>query len=360
MRIRRLLTVSTIGLLAVAAVSCSGGSEVEKDLTTPEITPTTSAAPPTTSATTTTEAWTRKTLTITEEPEPEPGDFLTGLEQSDNPVVAVKIENTANGMPQYGISQADIVYTEQVEGGLVRLIAIFHSQLPEEVGAVRSIRSTDMQLLPSYGTPVLVSSGGNAAILNMQRNSPMTGIMEGASGFWRSPARYAPYNLHANVAQIAETYGDNAAPQYIGFDFAEKDLRTATARDVENISVTMRAATTAFSYNEGRYQAHFNGAPYTDAVDSAEVFVSNVIVQNTLNAPDGVIDPAGNPSYLTSTIGSGSFTLYRDGTAIDGTWNRDSANDPTIFADANGDPITLQPGKTWILLAPQGSNIAEG
>src|ERR671933_664255 len=45
-------------------------------------------------------------------------DPLTGGKPSHRPVVAVKIDDTANGRPQRGVNQADIVYIEEVEGGL--------------------------------------------------------------------------------------------------------------------------------------------------------------------------------------------------------------------------------------------------
>jgi hypothetical protein len=39
--------------------------------------------------------------------------------------MAVKIDDTSAARPQIGIEQADLVYIEQVEGGLTRLAAIF-------------------------------------------------------------------------------------------------------------------------------------------------------------------------------------------------------------------------------------------
>ena len=81
-------------------------------------------------------------------PKPTPGNPLTGGKVTANPVVAVKIDNTSAGRPQYGISQADVVYIEQVEGGLTRMMAVFHTHLPTEVGPVRSVRTTDVELLP--------------------------------------------------------------------------------------------------------------------------------------------------------------------------------------------------------------------
>src|SRR5215467_7104506 len=55
---------------------------------------------------------------------------LTGGAPSTNSVVAAKIDDTAAGRPQRGIDKADIVYIEQVEGGLTRLLAVFNTTLP--------------------------------------------------------------------------------------------------------------------------------------------------------------------------------------------------------------------------------------
>ena len=64
-------------------------------------------------------------------PKPPAGNPLTGVgKPSSNGVVAVKIDDTANGRPQMNLDKADIVYIEQVEGGLTRLLAIYNTQLP--------------------------------------------------------------------------------------------------------------------------------------------------------------------------------------------------------------------------------------
>ena len=100
-------------------------------------------------------------------------------------MIGVKIDNTAAGFPQYGVSAADIVYVEQVEGGLTRLLAVFHTNLPTEVGAVRSVRTTDAELLPMFGTPALVFSGGAGGPLAALASTPIVERRR-AVGFWRS------------------------------------------------------------------------------------------------------------------------------------------------------------------------------
>ena len=81
-------------------------------------------------------------------PESTPGTApLTGLPLADpsiaeRPALVAKVDNTAPGRPQAALSQADLVYVTQIEGGLTRLVAVFHSETPSEIGPVRSGRTT--------------------------------------------------------------------------------------------------------------------------------------------------------------------------------------------------------------------------
>jgi hypothetical protein len=354
-----LAVVATAGLLISAA--CSGGPA-------PEASTSSSAAPTTASMTsssstaitsTSTSSTTETTTTPTSSAVAAPLDPLTGQKLSTNPVIAAKIENTNAGMPQYGVADADIIYTEQVEGGLVRLIAIFHTVLPEEIGAVRSVRSTDVQLLPSFGNPILVYSGGATAQLKRLRASDLLSTTEGDAGFWRSRVKRAPYNLHANLKEVAAQYPGKAKAQPMGFEFSAHDPRLRDATRFSRIDVTMRNGKTSFRWVDGRFQAYFWDAPYIDAVGTKNLFVDNVVVQSVDDTVrDGTIDPAGNPSYLTKTLGKGKFTLYRDGRAISGTWQRAKESDPTQYLDASGKPVPFKPGKTWVLLAPANATVS--
>ena len=83
---------------------------------------------------------------------------LTGLSDPSGtailrPALTIKVENTPQALPQWGIDQADVVYEEIVNGGITRLAAIFNSQAPAKVGPVRSVRPTDTQVVwPIGGT----------------------------------------------------------------------------------------------------------------------------------------------------------------------------------------------------------------
>ena len=58
-----------------------------------------------------------------------------------NRPVAVMTENTHVTLPQYGLSNADVIYECPVEGGITRLMAIYQDFVKlEKVGNVRSCR----------------------------------------------------------------------------------------------------------------------------------------------------------------------------------------------------------------------------
>ena len=113
--------------------------------------------------------------------------------------MVVKIDNVDAARPQTGLNQADVVYEEEVEGGLTRLAAVFQSQYPAVVGPVRSGRLTDEGIADDLNHPVFAYSGTNAIFLPILRSQPLTDV-DGDNHpglFYRiQPRRLAPQPLH--------------------------------------------------------------------------------------------------------------------------------------------------------------------
>ncbi|MEO0495128.1 MAG: DUF3048 domain-containing protein, partial [Actinomycetota bacterium] len=109
--------------------------------------------------------------------------LLTGLTTFDaqaRPALAVKIDNVTAARPQAGINQADIVYVEEVEGGLTRLAAVFHSVTPDQVGPIRSMRTGDFDLLGQFNSPLFSNSGGNRVARQLLRQSTLVDVGAGS------------------------------------------------------------------------------------------------------------------------------------------------------------------------------------
>lgn len=357
-RLRR----SFVALCAVSALvlTACGGSDDETTAPPPSTSSasTTSSTPTTTSTSSSTE-----TPPPTEEPPPAPPPVnpLTGLEVSGNPVVAAKIDNTNFGGKQHGTAAADVVYVEMVEGGLTRLLAVFHTDLPPEAGPIRSVRTTDPDVLMAFGAPGLAFSGGAGGPLDNLGASSVVNASPAVIGaaYWRTSAASGTYNLRANIAQIAAGVPGISAPNPPGFTFGADYPAILGGRAVGSLTVSMMSPVRFQFTSNGLYHYLRQGAVSVDG-NGPTVEIANLLVQRVVAEPDGVVDAAGNPSYKSFSTGSGAFTLYRDGRAVDGTWSRPDVGGPTSYLDAAGAPVLFKPGKTWVLLAPGNARINEG
>ncbi|MGI8759944.1 MAG: DUF3048 domain-containing protein [Jatrophihabitantaceae bacterium] len=281
---------------------------------------------------------------------------LTGGTPSDNPVVAVKIEDTAAGRPQLGIDKADIVYIEQVEGGLTRLLAIYDSVLPT-VEPVRSTRANDPELAMQFGPIIYVASGGSRAELApLDRSDLRSDINDRLGpGFVRDGDRAMPNDLRADLAVIAAKLKGPRAKS-IGLAWSTKIVNPST-RTGGTVRTRIGATPVAFDWSAAlhRYVRLIDGAIQRTA-DNKTISTPNVVVQfcrSTVYPQDR--DVLGNPAQYTHTIGSGKVVVFRDGRRVDGTWTRSGLTDGTHLLDVHHRPIALAPGGVWFVLVATGT-----
>jgi hypothetical protein len=107
-------------------------------------------------------------------PPPPPICPLTGVQLAtgtvpQRPALAIKVENLPAARPQTGLSWADIVYEEPVEGGITRFIAVYQCQDASRVEPVRSARMTDINVLVQFGKPLFGYAGGVPKVVNAVR-----------------------------------------------------------------------------------------------------------------------------------------------------------------------------------------------
>jgi hypothetical protein len=139
------------------------------------------------------------------EPDPEPAPLterapLTGVlveddraaELAEQPLLIVKVENSSQARPQAGLDRADVVLEELVEGGMTRFISLFHSDLPDEVGPVRSARPVDVAIGTGFGQPVFAYSGARPAVQSLLRGSPLSRWRRAHRASTASPTVAAP------------------------------------------------------------------------------------------------------------------------------------------------------------------------
>ena len=335
MRITRPLTVAVL-LAGLLLTGCTGGSD-----------PGGSQAP----ATPTTGPWP-----------------LTGLpgypDDADEPVVVVKVDDTAAGRPQVGIGSADLVVQELVEGGLTRLAAMYHSDYPDTVEPVRSVRVSDVGIvLPTGGT--VVASGGEAATVRTVEAAGVPTITEdaGDDGFSRNSSRRIPFNLEADVAGIVASLPASRPPApYLPFGDVPDD---AAGDPAAGLDLRWPAARSRFGWDpETQLWTR------TDLADPSDFAFTTVIALTLPVRFDGQTDSSGSLIPTLVTEGSGAGTIATGDRAFEVRWSKSAAGAPWTFtydpvpgAGEEGtpaaQPFLIPPGRVWLALLPdEGGSVA--
>ena len=293
------------------------------------------------------------------------GELTTDSALAQRRALAVKVDNgDRRARPQAGLAAADLVYEILIEGGKTRFLAVFHSEIPGRVGPVRSVRSGDFDLLADLSTPYLVSSGANTTVLAEMRQAVRAGTLVDIGGlrnfvpYTRDPARRSPFNLYFHYENLLDGDADAlppgplAAPVAPLFDYGSTNPEGLA--DATGVTVT-------FHRSSGNVVSHIwdaavggwvriqGGALMTTETDFGltEVAPVNVAV---VWMPHGV-SAAETESPQALSYGTGDALVLTAGTVHNAVWERTEDRAGFRFSDAAGNPLSLSPGSTWLLLA---------
>ncbi|MFJ7059851.1 DUF3048 domain-containing protein [Streptomyces microflavus] len=272
---------------------------------------------------------------------------------TDAKVLAVKIDNVAPARPQTGLEQADIVYVEQVEAGLSRLLAVYSSELPPVIGPVRSARETDLELLRQFDRPVLAFSGAQSRLLPAIDRAPLDAVPPSAAprAYFRGPERPAPHNLYLRPERIPYAASGAEAVEALGLRFGPAPPGGSSE---ESRTVRFPSARTTFTWSaeRERWLVAMDGSPARTS-EGGRLGAATVIVQDVTVRPSAFGDRSGNNTPFTETVGSGTAHVLRDGKAYEARWARPSADADTAFTTPGGQRIDLASGPLWIVYAPR-------
>ncbi|MFI8090125.1 DUF3048 domain-containing protein [Streptomyces sp. NPDC086080] len=266
------------------------------------------------------------------------------------PVLTVKIDNAPAARPQTGLDAADVVYTEQVEGGSSRLIAVYATGLPESVGPVRSARESDLELLRQFDRPLLAYSGAQSKLKPLIEQAPLEAVTPESepNAYTRDPSRAAPHNLYLRPGQLMDEPPGEAALT-TGFRFGPAP---ADGEPRNDLTVRYPAARFTFTWSgaQDRWLVSMDGSPALTA-EGERLAPATVVVQYVTVRPSGFRDFLGNTTPYTETVGSGEATVLRDGRAWEVNWKRTAAEDGTSFTTDSGEPVNFARGQVWVVYA---------
>jgi len=329
-----MVVLASAGATAVLALAaCSGGGNAPTGTASLPSTP--AANSPSTSPT----------------PVPEARSLLSGrLGMKDHRVLVVKMDNTPEANPHSGITQADVVYLEEVEGGLSRYAVVYSTLFPKIVGPVRSARITDIELLRQYGKVAFAYSGAQPRMLPVLAQADLYDVSadQGSKGYFRDYSRPAPYNMFGVPKELFQRAPQAVHAHDVGFRFST----TVPAGGVVAHRVSARypstKVTVTWSPSQGRWLAAMNGQPAM-ATEGGQLGGTTVIIQYVEVTPSPYHDVLGHNTTMSHTVGIGRALILRNGRAWAATWSRPTPESGTRWL-VGGQDFPLAPGQVWVLL----------
>ncbi|MBN2177323.1 MAG: DUF3048 domain-containing protein [Demequinaceae bacterium] len=303
---------------------------------------------------------------------------LTGLSAEgvpqadlDRPAVPIKIENTARGRPQKGIEHADIVFDEMINGRCLRLVAVFHSDLPESVGPIRSARTQDPNIMGSFST-VLFASGCNYQVqYTFNRLNQMlfaddfsltTGYLRGSDGFERVTRDIVNKDFEFRLWGHPEVFADEAAdvgfgpaPQQFEYTYPGSDATAAIEGSAVG-TIDIRYSSCGHPHwvwdEDGGVWNRYEFENPLVTMDGNPVTATNVILLRVkVSYTQGY-----NPEAFVVVSNASGF-VATGGKVIPIRWTKSSRGDLYHLTTLDGDPVYLAPGQTWVELVPSSGAV---
>jgi hypothetical protein len=280
---------------------------------------------------------------------------ISGRVGGNGPILVVKVDDTPQAHPQIGIDLADVVYIEQVEGGLTRLATVFSSVIPTRIGPVRSARISDIDLLAQYGHVAFAYSGAQTKLFPVIAAANLENLgaqRESQVLYTRDPLRIAPVDLVLRadllMAKLIQQNVAIASAKSPGWNFG-----AAPVGGKSIISVAMKWPANIYSatWSSGESRWLMFHAGTADFADSGkQLGPTTFVIQMVTITPSIYHDKFGGVTPFSATVGQGTGYILRDGKVFDGLWNRVDATSGTTWTSTDGTPILFAPGQVWVAL----------
>ena len=277
------------------------------------------------------------------------------------PALGIKIGNYPDDRPSSGLNQADVVFEEPVEGAITRLLAVYQCQGAPLVGDIRSARQPDAGILSQFSNPLFVHAGGIDPVIALMQASPLIdkNLYSGGNGsaIIQQSGRVAPYSTFVNTATLWALDPADTTPPAPIFQYSTALPKGSVAGSGASVHIPFSSSsdvTWQWNAAAGTYLRFYSGQP-DKLLNGAQTAAADVVIMTVPTATGPWVENSqgGHEVDVTAT-GSGPLVVLRNGVAISGTWTRSALTQPATLTTTTGVPITLQPGNSWVELAPVG------
>ena len=302
---------------------------------------------------------------------------LTGLYDgiTDNALntrpVAIMIGNTSDSLPQWGVTQADIIYEMIAEARSTRLMAIFqdHSKI-EKIASIRSARPYFIDIAQSYGAVFIHFGGSEPAYEQISIRKDLIHI-DGIKYPWEGTVFFRDEWRRKELGREHSVY-TTGAYLTLGLAKLKKDLT-----QTEHPSAFMFGTETSaeggtpmskvqirfkdkhqpyFVYNPetNSYLRFQYKAPHIDGVNDNQISVKNLLILR-MDTTDIKESNLGIIDVKTTGVGDGYY--FCNGKYIEIVWEKDSYNSPIKYYTKSGEELICSPGQSFVSVVTKGTQI---
>lgn len=288
-------------------------------------------------------------------------------------IVTAVLGNTKDARPQYSISNADIIFELETEGGITRLLAVYSDVANAGViGPIRSARTFFNSITKSFDGVIAHCGGSERGIagyadISGGKISNWEHLTDSGSYFYRDQDR-----LSRGVAREHTLF--TTGEKYMAY-MGSKDYSTANeiadmgmtfSEDVvlngetaNNIVISFRnnwKAKFIYDAQTGLYAAEQDGSPRIDGNTNEQVSFKNVMVLYTPQTFQR--DRYYSRSYY-QLVGEGEGNMAVNGQMVKIKWSRPALESPFTYSLEDGTPLTFGVGNTYIAVACTSSDPVE-
>lgn len=360
---RRTVMLGTLGVAGAAVVGCSaqppGGSPAPSAPGTP------------TPSVDTTPRW------------PLTGKPLAAGDDPKRIAVAVKAAATKKDPLNRGLNDADIVFVQcdayhdsRTGESETRLVPVFHTTYAKQEASVRSMRPVDAPLLAPI-TGIIGSSGGTDWVLKY-----MAGFSKYLVTKWVDITVPGDAYVHDNsvasfrsviaqpplLAKLTKEFQDGPQQAYLPWAASDAEVSTNNGQPAASIAIPwMQRMKYEVKYSwDAKKGLYLRSQPWGKHVlkDGSRVTTDNVLIifSETLEGRithDGKVTKGGSHAERIYKIinASGKFFYAQGGKYVAGTWTKGEVNQPFVFTLADGSPLKVAPGRTYVEMPTFASKV---
>lgn len=281
---------------------------------------------------------------------------MVSLEDANRHPLGIMVENHVDARPQFGLSQASIVYEAIAEGGITRFLAVYGPRGAAVVGPVRSARTYYVDWIREL-TGYYAHVGGNYDALQQIKSVGILDLDQFAnpSAYWRDTSRKVS-SEHQMYTDTSKLYKIAADKKYATTNsFIPYVFKTEPALELRPVSETIAINFGNASYNvsyaydraNNQYLRSLAGKPHLDSANNTQLAAKNVIVQVVKRA--STVTAINEQGWTMTTTGTGEASVFQDGVEVKATWKKDNDNARTrFFNKTTGAEIQFNPGTSWI------------